>query len=89
LCRAYHRRKKKKYYLWGVLFKCHYASTIGIWAQKVEKVNFHLVKMAPKGVIEKIKKCLKLFILFQNAYFDSDFFSILTPKKLFLGFRFL
>ena len=32
---------------------------IGIWAQKVEKVNFHLVKMAPKGVIEKNEKVLK------------------------------
>ena len=57
--RAYHRRKKKKYYLWGVLFECHYAYKNGIWAQKVEKVNFHLVKMAPKGVIEKNEKVLK------------------------------
>jgi hypothetical protein len=23
--RAYHRRKKKIYFLWGVLFECHYA----------------------------------------------------------------
>ena len=23
--RACHRRRKKKYYLWGVLFECHYA----------------------------------------------------------------
>jgi hypothetical protein len=29
-----------------------------MWAQKVEKVNFHLVKIAPKGVIEKNEKVL-------------------------------
>jgi hypothetical protein len=31
---------------------------------------------------------LKLFILFQNTYFDFSFFSFLTPEILFLGFRF-
>jgi hypothetical protein len=40
--------EKKKYYLWGVLFECHYAYKIGIWSRK-----------APKRVIEKNEKVLK------------------------------
>jgi hypothetical protein len=51
--------RRKKYYLLEVFFECHYAYKIGIWAQKVEKVNFHLLKMVPKGVIEKNEKVLK------------------------------
>jgi hypothetical protein len=74
------------------IWRQHTAEKIGIWAQKVEKVNFHLVKMALKGIIEKNEKVLntplsthislkigtlsliKLFILFQNAYFNFFIF---------------
>jgi hypothetical protein len=52
-----HLKRKNIYrecYLSAIMHK-----KIGIWTRKVEKVNFHLVKMAPKEVIEKNEKVLK------------------------------